>query len=91
MLNSKIDEILRYNRGEIERIAQQIVVKINSVEQDVKAQVKILAQLNPENVLARGYALVTGKMAVGSVVKITTSDQEVEAKVEKVKERSKNG
>ena len=91
LLNSKIDEILRYNRGEIERIAQQIVVKINSVEQDVKAQVKILAQLNPENVLARGYVLVTGKMAVGSVVKITTSDQEVEAKIEKVKERSKNG
>ena len=91
LLNSKIDELLSDNRGEISRIAQQIVVKINSVEQEIQAQAKILAQLNPENVLARGYALVTGNMSVGSVVKITTSEKEIEAKVEKVKERSKNG
>lgn len=91
LLNSKIEEIMRYNRDETERVAQQIVVKINNVEQDVRAQIKILAQLNPENVLARGYALVTGKMAVGNVVKITTSDKEIEAEVKKVMERSKNG
>ena len=88
MLNTKIDELVAQNRGEIERIEQQIVVKITSMEQEVQAQIKILAQLNPENVLARGYALVTGNIDIGNVVKITTSKTEIDAKIEKISERS---
>ena len=88
LLNTKIDEILAQNRGEVERVAQQIVVKITTMEQEVQAQIKILAQLNPENVLARGYALVTGNIDVGNVVKITTSKMEIDAKIEKISERS---
>ena len=88
LLNTKIDEILVQNRGEVERVAQQIVVKITTMEQEVQAQIKILAQLNPENVLARGYALVTGNIDVGNVVKITTSKMEIDAKIEKISERS---
>ena len=88
LLNTKIDELVAQNRGEIERIEQQIVVKITSMEQEVQAQIKILAQLNPENVLARGYALVTGNIDIGNVVKITTSKTEIDAKIEKISERS---
>jgi exodeoxyribonuclease VII large subunit len=88
LLNTKIDEILAQNRGEVERVAQQIVVKITTMEQEVQAQIKILAQLNPENVLARGYALVTGNIGVGNVVKITTSKAEIDAKIERISERS---
>ena len=88
LLNSKIDELLAQNRGEIARVAQQITAKIAAVEQEIKAQGKILAQLNPENVLARGYALMKGDVVVGNVVKITTMKHEIEAKIEKVSERS---
>ena len=88
LLNTKIDELVAQNRGEIERIEQQIVVKITSMEQEVQAQIKILAQLNPENVLARGYALVTGNIDIGNVVKITTSKMEIDAKIENISERS---
>jgi exodeoxyribonuclease VII large subunit len=88
LLNTKIDEISAQNRGEVERVAQQIVVKITTMEQEVQAQIKILAQLNPENVLARGYALVTGNIGVGNVVKITTSKAEIDAKIERISERS---
>ena len=88
LLNTKIDEILAQNIGEVERAAQQIVVKITTMEQEVQAQIKILAQLNPENVLARGYALVTGNIDVGNVVKITTSKAEIDAKIERISERS---
>jgi len=88
LLKTKIDELVAQNRGEIERIEQQIVVKITSMEQEVQAQIKILAQLNPENVLARGYALVTGNIDIGNVVKITTSKMEIDAKIENISERS---
>ncbi len=88
LLNTKIDELLIQNRGEIGRVAQQITAKITNIEQEIQAQVKILAQLNPENVLARGYALVTGDLDIGNVVKITTNKAEIDAKIEKISERS---
>ena len=47
----------------------------------------ILGELNPERVLERGYALVKGEMDVGSVVKITTINKEVEAEVKNVRKR----
>lgn len=53
----------------------------------LEQQQKLLVVLNPEKVLAQGYAIVAGKMKVGDVVKITTSKEEAEAKVEKVKKR----
>ena len=88
LLNNKIDDITGVNRSEIERIGREILRKITSMEQEVQAQIKILAQLNPENVLARGYALVTGNIDIGNVVKITTSKTEIDAKIEKISERS---
>ena len=87
LLNTKIDEIIAQNRGEVGRVEQQIVVKITTLEQEVIAQTKILAQLNPENVLARGYALVTGDIDIGNVVKITTFKQDITAKIENISER----
>lgn len=87
LFNTKIDELTASVRDDILRVGRDIVVKITTVEHEVAAQGRILAQLNPENVLARGYALVRGDIVVDNVVEITTSKQEIKAKITEVKER----
>ena len=87
LLNTKIDELTEVNRGEITRIAQEIYHKIELLGTEVSGQIKILAQLNPENVLARGYALVRGDVAVGNDIEIETNKQFVTANVKAVKEK----
>ena len=51
---------------------------------------KVLSVLNPEDVLARGYAIINGEVSLGNVVKITTYENEMEATITSVKERSKD-
>ena len=88
LLNSKIDfekQNLEINCKEAQR---QINVKITSYEQEVSGIVKVLEQLNPERVLARGYALLSGNVAVGNVVNITTLKQEIQAEIKDIKKRS---
>lgn len=87
LFNTKVDELIAANRGEIRRVGQDIVVKITTFEHEVMAQSKILEQLNPEKVLERGYALILGDTKVDNVVKITTHKQEIKAKITEVKER----
>lgn len=87
LFNMKIDELATSVRDDILRVGRDIVVKITTIENEVMAQRRILAQLDPENVLARGYALVRGDVAVGNVVEITTTKQEIKAKITEVKER----
>lgn len=87
LFNTKVDELIAANRGEIRRVGQDIVVKITAFEHEVVAQSKILEQLNPEKVLERGYALILGDAKVDNVVKITTHKQEIKAKITEVKER----
>ena len=87
LLNTKIDEITEANRAEIVRLRQEIFRKLDSVKNDLAAQVKILEQLNPERVLERGYALLKGEIAEGNEIEILTAKNEIEAKITKVKER----
>ena len=87
LLNTKIDEITEANRAEISRIAQEIGRKIEILKTEVSSQVKILAQLNPENVLARGYALVRGEAKVDGEIEVETRKQIITAKVKSIKEK----
>ncbi len=49
---------------------------------------RILKAVNPEQVLAQGYAIVAGRKGVGDVVKITTMRYEMKAEIKEIKERS---
>lgn len=89
-LNDKISSLMTETRQQVARARQAVELKIEAMEGEVRSRMKILEHLNPEKVLAQGYALVTGEMAQGNVVKITTSQYEAEAEVKKLKERSKN-
>ncbi len=86
LLNTKIDELV-VGTKDILRVGRDIIVKITTIEKEIAAQKRVLAQLNPDNVLERGYALIRGEAKVGNVVEITTYKQNIKAKVTEVKER----
>ena len=86
LLNAKIDELIVDTR-DVLRVGRDIVVKITTIESEIAAQKHVLAQLNPDNVLERGYALIRGEAKVGNVVEITTYKQDIKAKVTEIKER----
>ena len=78
---------LEENRDKILQIEQKICSNLEKAQVEVKNKLQILAVLNPEKVLKQGYAILGGKVAVGNVVKITTFREEIEAKVQEIKER----
>lgn len=55
----------------------------------IKQKIMMLEALNPEAILKKGYAILSGKVSPGNVVKITTFDAEIMASVQEVLERSK--
>ena len=60
------------------------------MQQNVQNRLKLLEALNPEKVLAQGYAILSGKISPGALIEITTLDNNIEAEVKKVTERNKN-
>lgn len=81
-------------KARLDNIQQEIIRRLDSLSQHVTATSKILASLNPENVLKRGYAIVTNQKSrnddfdVGSVVKITTFKQQLTAEIKNVEKRT---
>jgi exodeoxyribonuclease VII large subunit len=88
LLNTKIDDFAKETRELVADAKREIVVKIATFEQEIAGIVKVLDQLNPEKVLARGYALMSGKIEVGSVVNITTLKNEIKAEIKEVAKRN---
>ena len=68
----------------IDRIYQKIMSEIRVLESEALQKKRIIETLNPERVLKQGYAILSGSLSVGNVVKITTFDKEVEAEIKKV-------
>lgn len=59
--------------------------KIEGFSVQLQTKQKMLEGLNPRNVLKRGYAIISGDISPGNVVKITTFNREAEAKINQVK------
>ncbi len=87
-IQSTIKERLEYLSNEVQRQMQeakkQILLKIEQSEHHVRETMRILQSLNPENVLKRGYAIVTGKVVIGEEIEITTIKQKIRAEVKDV-------
>jgi exodeoxyribonuclease VII large subunit len=72
-------------------VGEQLRTCVDSIEskmddaiKDVNMLRSVLDQLNPNKILARGYALLRGKVSIGSVVEIETSKDIIEAEVKNV-------
>ena len=82
-----IEPNLVTNRTKMTQMLQKLQGELANMSQNVDNRLKLLEALNPEKVLAQGYAILSGKISPGIVVKITTFSKLVEAEIKKVKER----
>ena len=87
-LNEKyILPVLRETENKIYNIQQKIKNEISRYDNELKHKMKLLETLNPEKVLKQGYAILSGDVTLGSVVKITTLDKEIKAEVKEINGR----
>lgn len=88
LLTKYIEPQIEANKNKMGQVLQKIQGDVVNLQRDVEHKIRLIEALNPEKVLAQGYAIMTGKISPGSVVKITTIKNEIEAEVKKVKERN---
>lgn len=84
----RIDQSSRDLISQVSGLRQQILIKISQTESRLHEINKVLRSLNPEEVLRRGYAILSGKISPGSELNITTINQEIIAEVKNVKNRN---
>ena len=87
LLSRYIEPMREKNMEKMERCYVKMRDECERTLMAVRHKQELLETLNPEKVLKQGYAIVAGKISPGSVVKITTMTQEVEAEVKKVEGR----
>ncbi|MBR0465291.1 exodeoxyribonuclease VII large subunit [Candidatus Saccharibacteria bacterium] len=90
LLTKYIEPSLEANKNKMTQMLQKIQGKVTEMQQNVQSKLKLLEALNPEQVLAQGYAILSGKISPGMLIKITTFSSDIEAEVKKVMERNKN-
>lgn len=91
IIDKYIEPSLELNREKMQKALELITQKFKETNTLFLTKMKLLDALNPEKVLRQGYAILSGKISPGSVVKITTHQKEIEAEVKTIKERKENG
>ena len=89
-ISSRIDLLNNDIKQKTLSISPRILNVIEKYESIVKNTKNVIKSLNPENILKNGYAILTGKIDVGSEINITTHEKFITAEVKSVKERKKN-
>jgi len=86
-LDSVYSREIDRTRGIIDSVFEAFNHKINRQLEVVAGINNTLAQLNPETVLSRGYALIRGVVSVGESIEIETKSNIIKAEVKDVKKR----
>ena len=81
---SKIDELKIENHQKIYKMKDLILNNIFEQQREIQAKKRILESYNPQNILSKGYALVSGKLAAGEEIMIQTIDKKITAEVKNV-------
>ena len=84
LLLSKIAELKKINREKNQEIRNRILQNILDQKREVQAKKRILESYNPQNILAKGYALISGEIATGKEITIKTIDKTITAEVKNV-------
>ncbi len=74
-------------RDNLRRAYEKMTTEVMKIESDLKQKLRLIEVLNPEKVLSQGYAIISGKISPGSVVKITTHENEITAEIKEVNKR----
>lgn len=88
ILSNRIKEEKNREAEVVSRMTELIMMKIVKFRELLSSRVKILEAHNPEKILKQGYALLSGELSIGNVVKITTFKKEIKAEVKEVNERN---
>lgn len=64
-----------------------LLTKLNAEIEKNESAIKMVERLNPELVLKQGYSIISGKLAPGENVEITTLNQIASAEIKTIKER----
>ena len=83
---SKIDELKIENYQKIYKIKDLILNNIFEQQREIQAKKRILESNNPQNILSKGYALVSGKLVAGEEIMIRTIDKKITAEVKNVEQ-----
>ena len=86
-----INPMIEMNHQKVSKCLEIMNDKVLALENNLKQKEKILSALNPVDILKRGYAILTGKLAVGETINVMTFKQEIEASISNIKERNING
>ena len=84
LLLSKIAELKKVNREKNQEIRNRILQNILDQKREIQAKKRILESYNPQNILAKGYALISGEIATGKEITIKTIDKTITAEVKNV-------
>ena len=84
LLLSKIAELKKFNREKNQEIRNRILQNILDQKRKIQAKKRILESYNPQNILAKGYALISGEIATGKEITIKTIDKTITAEVKNV-------
>ncbi len=84
LLLSKIAELKKSNREKNQEIRDRILQNIFDQKREIQAKKRILESYNPQNILAKGYALISGEIATGKEITIKTIDKTITAEVKNV-------
>lgn len=84
LLLSKIAELKKFNREKNQEIRNRILQNILGQKREIQAKKRILESYNPQNILAKGYALISGEIATGKEITIKTIDKTITAEVKNV-------
>lgn len=83
---SKIDELKIENHQKIYKMKDLILNNIFEQQREIQSKKRILESNNPQNILSKGYALVSGKLVVGEEIMIQTIDKKITAEVKNVEQ-----
>ena len=84
-----IEPMLTNNREKMTKLTVKLRDEFDKRLVQLRHKVELLNVLNPEKVLKHGYAILSGKISPGMLIKITTMKQEINAEVKEIHERGK--
>jgi len=87
LLTRYIEPLRQSNHHKMTQILQKIQGECNLAQQNISNKLRTLEALNPEKVLKQGYAILSGKISPGNVVKITTFKESITAEIKQVHTR----
>jgi exodeoxyribonuclease VII large subunit len=87
LLTQAIDSYSRQTKENLNAAFSRIQEKLDATFEQLGVLRMAVAQLNPENVLQRGYALLRGEQTVGAILEIETAKHIITAEVQDVRQK----